>query len=290
MGMASRQTALGPTRIEPRRERRKWHLSALMLVIVVVVNLPIILMVLNSFRSTEEILSSDSIFPERPSLDNFQYLSERTSFWTYFTNSIVIAIGGTAVTIVLAGLAGYALSRFRSKTITVYSRGLLMVQMFPLILMLIPLFILFRELNLINTRTSVVLLYSVVHLPFATWMFKAFFDSIPRDLEEAAQVDGASRFGAFWRVVLRLSGPGIAAVTIFSFLFSYNEYLIANIFLRDEERMTIPVGVQMFMQQFGADWGSLMAASTLAMLPTVVFFLFVQKYMVYGAVAGAVKG
>jgi ABC-type glycerol-3-phosphate transport system permease component len=286
--MASMNPTAG--RIEPRRERPKWHLSALMLVIVIVVNLPIILMILNSFRSTEEILSSSSIFPESPSLDNFRYLSERTSFWTYFTNSLVIAIGGTAVTIVLAGLAGYALSRFRSPVITTYSRGLLMVQMFPLILMLIPLFILFRELNLINTRTSVVLLYSVVHLPFATWMFKAFFDSIPRDLEEAAQVDGSSRFGAFWRIVLRLSGPGIAAVTIFSFLFSYNEFLIASIFLRDEDKMTVPVGVQMFMQQFGADWGSLMAASTLAMLPTVIFFLFVQKYMVYGAVAGAVKG
>jgi ABC-type glycerol-3-phosphate transport system permease component len=288
--MASRQPAQGPTRIEPRKQRAKWHLSALMLVIVLIVNLPIILMVLNSFRSTEEILSSDSIFPQRPSLANFEYLSQRTAFWTYFGNSIAIAVGGTAVTIVLAGLAGYALSRFRARAITVYSRGLLMVQMFPLILMLIPLFILFRELGLINTRTSVILLYSVVHLPFATWMFKAFFDSIPRDLEEAAQVDGATKFGSFWRIVLRLSGPGIAAVTIFSFLFSYNEYLIANIFLRDESKMTIPVGVQMFMQQFGSDWGNLMAASTLAMLPTVIFFLFVQKYMVYGAVAGAVKG
>lgn len=288
--MASRQIAPSAATIVPPRQRPKWHLSALMLVIVIILNLPIILMVLNSFRSTEEILTSDSIFPESPTLANFQYLSERTAFWTWFGNSIVVAIGGTAVTIVLAGLAGYALSRFRGKPITAYSRGLLMVQMFPLILMLIPLFILFRELGLINTRISVILLYSVVHLPFATWMFRAFFDSIPRDLEEAAQVDGSSRFGAFWRIVLRLSGPGIAAVTIFSFLFSYNEFLIANIFLRDDEKMTVPVGVQMFMQQFGSDWGSLMAASTLAMLPTVIFFLFVQKYMVYGAVAGAVKG
>lgn len=288
--MVSSATSPEARQIEFRKERAHWERSTLMLLIVLVVNLPIILMILNAFRSTEEILSSDSIFPESPSFDNFRYLTERTSFWTYFGNSMAIAIGGTAVTIVFAGLAGYALSRYRATAISAYSRLLLMVQMFPLILMLIPLFILFRELNLINTRTSVVLLYSVVHLPFATWMFKAFFDSIPSDLEEAAQVDGSSRFGAFWRIVLRLSGPGIAAVTIFSFLFSYNEYLIASIFLRDEEKMTVPVGVQMFMQQFGADWGSLMAASTLAMLPTVIFFLFVQKYMVYGAVAGAVKG
>jgi ABC-type glycerol-3-phosphate transport system permease component len=277
-----------PTR-RPSRHAGKWAMSALLLVIVIIVDMPIIMMVLNSLRRTDEILSG-GLLPEMPSLDNYRYLNERTPFWTYFANSMVIALGATAMTIVVAALAGYSLSRFRSLAITGYSRLLLLVQMFPLILTLIPLFILFRELRLVNTRTSVLLLYAVVHLPFATWMFKAFFDAIPRELEEAAQVDGSSRIGAFWRIVLRLSGPGIAAVTIFSLLFSYNEYLVASIFLRDEEKMTIPVGVQMFMQQFQTDWGSLMAAATLAMLPTVVFLLFVQKSMVYGAVAGSVKG
>ena len=266
-----------------------WALSALLLAIVIVVDMPIIMMVLNSLRRTDEILSG-GLLPGAPSLDNYRYLNERTPFWTYFGNSVLVAFGATALTIVVAALAGYCLSRFRARAITGYSRLLLLVQMFPLILTLIPLFILFRELHLVNTRTSVLLLYAVVHLPFATWMFKAFFDAIPRELEEAAQVDGSSRIGAFWRIVLRLSGPGIAAVTIFSLLFSYNEYLIASIFLRDEAKMTIPVGVQMFMQQFQTDWGSLMAAATLAMLPTVVFLLFVQKSMVYGAVAGSVKG
>lgn len=264
-------------------------MSALLLVIVIIVDMPIIMMVLNSLRRTDEILSG-GLLPQMPSLDNYRYLNERTPFWTYFANSMVIALGATAMTIVVAALAGYSLSRFRSLAITGYSRLLLLVQMFPLILTLIPLFILFRELHLVNTRTSVLLLYAVVHLPFATWMFKAFFDAIPRELEEAAQIDGSSRIGAFWRIVLRLSGPGIAAVTIFSLLFSYNEFLVASIFLRDEDKMTIPVGVQMFMQQFQTDWGSLMAAATLAMLPTVVFLLFVQKSMVYGAVAGSVKG
>ncbi len=267
----------------------KWGLSALLLTIVIVVDLPIIMMMLNSLRSTSEILSG-GLLPHAPSLANYQYLIERTPFWTYFSNSVLVALGATAMTVVVAALAGYTLSRFRARAITGYSRLLLLVQMFPLILTLIPLFILFRELHLVNTRTSVLLLYAVVHLPFATWMFKAFFDAIPRELEEAAQVDGSSRIGAFWRIVLRLSGPGIAAVTIFSLLFSYNEYLIASIFLRDEAKMTIPVGVQMFMQQFQTDWGSLMAAATMAMLPTVVFLLFVQKSMTYGAVAGSVKG
>jgi ABC-type glycerol-3-phosphate transport system permease component len=121
-------------------------------------------------------------------------------------------------------------------------------------------------------------------------MFKAFFDSVPRELEEAAQLDGCSRPMAFRYVVLPLSGPAMAAVTIFAFLFSYNEYLIANVFLKKTEMMTVPVGIQLFIQQFSADWGNLMAASTMAMVPTFVLFLFVQRYMAYAAIGSAVKG
>lgn len=276
--------------ILPSYSWRAWAISALLLIITVVVNLPIIAMFINSFRSTDDILGTAGLSVSHLSFDNYRYLIDRTPFFTYLKNSALISVGGTALTILAASLAGYALSRYQRRALVGYSRSLLLVQMFPLILALIPLFVLFRNLGLVNTRTSVILLYTVIHLPFATWMFRAYFDAIPRELEEAAMVDGSTRFGAFVRIVLRLSGPGIAAVTIFSFLFSYNEYLIASIFLRDEGLMTVPVGIQMFIQQFQTDWGSLMAAATLAMLPTFVLFLFVQKYMVYGAVSGAVKG
>lgn len=276
--------------LPPAYSWRERAISALLLVITLAVNLPIIAMFINSFRSTEDILSTRGLSFTNLSFDNYRYLIDRTPFFSYLGNSAIISVGGTALTILAASLAGYALSRYRRPALTGYSRTLLLVQMFPLILALIPLFVLFRNLGLVNTRTSVILLYTVIHLPFATWMFRAYFDAIPRELEEAAMVDGSTRFGAFARIVIRLSGPGIAAVTIFSFLFSYNEYLIASIFLRDEELMTVPVGIQMFIQQFQTDWGSLMAAATLAMLPTFVLFLFVQKYMVYGAVSGAVKG
>ncbi len=274
----------------PAYSWRAWLISALLLVITLLVNMPIIAMFINSFRATDDILATRGLSLTNLSFDNYRYLVDRTPFFTYLGNSALIAIGGTALTILAASLAGYALSRYRRRALVGYSRSLLLVQMFPLILALIPLFVLFRNLGLVNTRTSVILLYTVIHLPFATWMFRAYFDAIPRELEEAAMVDGSTRFGAFIRIVIRLSGPGIAAVTIFSFLFSYNEYLIASIFLRDEGLMTVPVGIQMFIQQFQTDWGSLMAAATLAMLPTFVLFLFVQKYMVYGAVSGAVKG
>jgi len=203
---------------------------------------------------------------------------------------VIVAFFGTAASIAIATLAGYALSRFSSRFLSAYSRTVLMFQMFPVILALIPIFILFVNLGLINNPLSVIIFYTSAHLPFAIWMYKAFMDSIPKELEEAAWIDGCSRLQGFLRIVLPISGPGIAAVAIFSFLFSWNEFLIASLFLPEESAMTLPVGVQMFMQQFSTDWGSLMAAATLTMIPTFVLFLFVQKYMVSGAVAGSVKG
>jgi ABC-type glycerol-3-phosphate transport system permease component len=201
-----------------------------------------------------------------------------------------ISATATALTVVGASLAGYALSRFRIVVTFGYSRLLLMVQMFPIFLALIPLFIIFRVLHLVDTYWSVILIYAAFQLPFATWMFRSFFDSIPIDLEEAAMIDGCSRVQAFRLVVLPLSAAAFVAVTIFAFLFTYNEYLIANIFLRSESVMTVPVGIQQFMQQYGQDIGNLMAAATLAMLPTFVLFLFVQRYMLYTAIGSGVKG
>jgi ABC-type glycerol-3-phosphate transport system permease component len=273
-----------------RKLLTRWALFALLCVLVVAANLPILTMMLNSLRTTEDILSAKTIIPERPSLVNYVYVTERTQFWSYLFNSLVVAGGGMALSIVAATLAGYALSRFRSRFLSAYTRGLLMIQMFPLILALIPLFLLFRTLGLINSYLSVIILYTVAQLPFATSMFRAFFDGIPQDLEEAAKIDGANRLQAFGLVVLPLAGPAIAAVAIFTFLFSYNEYLVAAIFLRRENLFTIPIGIQAFTQQYGTDWGSLMAASTMAMLPTFILFLFVQKYMMYGAIGSGVKG
>jgi len=268
----------------------RWSLFVLMSVIVLVVNLPIISMVLNSFRTTDDILAATTLIPTAPTLVNYRYVTERTAFWQYFVNSLTVAGGGMIVSILAATVAGYSLSRYRSRVLTGYSNGLFMVQMFPIFLALIPLFILFSRIGLINTYYSVIILYSVGQLPFATSMFRAFFDGIPKDLEEAAHIDGATRLQGFYLVVLPLAGPAIAAVAIFTFLFSYNEYLISAIFLRNEAYYTIPVGIQQFMQQYVTDWGNLMAAATLAMLPTFVLFLFVQKYMMYGAIGSGVKG
>ena len=269
---------------------KRWGLFWLLVVITLVVNLPIILMVMNSFQTTEQLVNRTTLLPRDLTLANYRYLNERTSFWQFLWNSFTVSGVSTVTSAVIAALAGYALSRFRGRLITGYSRALFVVQMFPIILALIPLFILFRTLGLINSPLSVIILYTVVHLPFATWMARAFFDTIPRELEDAALVDGCSRFGAFIRIVLPLSGPGLAAIGIFSFLFSYNEFFVANVFLKDQSAMTLPVGITMFMQQYSTDWGSLMAAATLTVVPTFILFLGLQKWITYGAVSGGVKG
>jgi ABC-type glycerol-3-phosphate transport system permease component len=269
---------------------RRWQLFCLMTVLVTVINFPIIVVILNSFQTTEQIFATRGVFPQSFTLHNYEYLWSRTSFGTFLWNSVLVSGGSTILGMVAAAMAGYALSRFRGAALDIYSRALFVIQMFPIILALIPLFIFFRILGLINNPGSVVIVYTVVHLPFATWMAKAFFDTIPRELEEAALVDGCSKFQTFYKIVLPLSGPGMAAVAIFSFLFSYNEFFVGSIFLRNEDSMTIPVGIQLFMQQYATDWGSLMAAATLAVVPTFILFLMVQKYITYGAVSGGVKG
>ena len=270
--------------------RRRGLLSVAMTGIVIFLNAPIILMVMNSFQTTEDILARQSLWPEALTAINYSRLIADTPFLIYLKNSLITAAGSTVFAVFAAVLAGYALARFRGSLLTGYARMLLAVQMFPIILALIPLFLLFRPLGLIDNPLSVILVYGVANLPFATWMARGYFETIPRELEEAALIDGCSHYGAFFRIVLPLSGPGLAAVSIFAFLLSYNEYFVANVFLRSRDAMTLPVGIQMFMQQFSTDWGGLMAAATLMMAPTLILFLFIQKFIVHGAVSGAVKG
>src|ERR1700722_11398470 len=269
---------------------RNWLLLLLGLSIVLIVDFPIVTVVLNSFRTTETIISSHSILPTHPTLANYFYINTRTNFWTFLLNSGIVALSSTVLGIVLSGLAGFAMSRFQVRILGPYNQALLLVQMFPLILAIIPLFIFFRSLNMVNNFIPVILVYTVTQLPFATWMLRSYFDSIPRELDEAAKVDGCSPLRTFLQIILPLAAPGLVAVAIFSFLFSYNEFFISSVFLRDDNRMTMPVGIQSFMQQYSTDWGSLMASATLGMVPTLILFFFIQKYMVAGATAGAVKG
>ncbi|MGO1074946.1 carbohydrate ABC transporter permease [Inquilinus sp. CA228] len=270
--------------------RQGWRHTGIGFALAAIVNIPVVLVVLNSLKPASQAQSSSRLLPDHIDFANYLFLIESTPFFTYLRNSLVIALGSAALCLPAAVLGGYALSRFRNRLLSGYSTALFAVQIFPIVLALIPLFILFREAGLIDTPVPVIIVYSVLSLPFVTWMARSYFDTIPRELEEAALMDGCGHFRAFWRVVLPLAGPGVAASAIFAFLMAYNEFFVANVFLRTRDVMTLPVGIQMFMQQFSTDWGSLTAAETLTMAPTLVLFLFVQRFITHGAVAGAVKG
>ena len=269
--------------------KRNWFLSMLMLVIVVIINLPIITQVLNSFRSSSQILMK-GFFNSTYTFDNYIYLATKTKIWIYFLNSIIVTVSASAVSVVVSAMAGFALSRFKSRLVSAFSMLLLLLQMFPLILALISLYILFSKLSLTNTYFGIVLIYIAISLPFTTWMYKGFFDSIPKELEEASWIDGCTRVMTLFKIILPLSRPGMIAVSIYSFLLSWNEFMMANIFLRKNELMTIPVGIQMFVQQYSTDMGGITAATTLAIVPVFLFIIFGQKYLVGGAITGGVKG
>lgn len=261
-----------------------------LVVLAFLVNLPIISMINTALKSEEAALASPTFFPRSIDLNSFFYVWQQTNFSRHVLNSLLVSVFVTLGCVVIASLAGYALSRFQGGFMDLYSVMLLLIQMFPWVLLLIPLFLIFRRLNLINTLASVVVAYTALALPFSIWMLKAFFDTIPFSIEESAMIDGCNQFQSFMRIIIPLSLPGISAVAIFTFIFSWKEYLLASVFLRSSETKTITVGLQQFVSQFTTDWSSLMTASTIATVPILILILVAQKYLVAGLTAGATKG
>jgi len=274
-----------------RRRILAWVKGIVLLLVMLVINLPIILTVINSFRPKNDILSGSTLFPRNVSLANYTAVLGKTQFPHWFLNSVWVSLIAMAISLVASGFAGYSLSRYRTKVNAVYSNALMAFQLFPLVLSIIALMIIFQRVGLTKTFAPAIILYVVMALPFCTWMFKGFFDSIPRELEEAARVDGCTSFAAMIRIVLPLAGPGAAAVAIYAFLLAYNEYMVASAFLKSPGGLnTISIGLRSFFQQNTTEWGQILAASSLAAVPPLVLFLLVQKWMIQGMAAGAVKG
>ncbi|WP_010263575.1 carbohydrate ABC transporter permease [Treponema primitia] len=261
-----------------------------LVLIILVVDFPFFQMVSVSFKTRQEALGSTKFFPQQISLDNIIRVWTHTDFPHNILNSLIVAVSSTICCIVIAIIAGYALSRFRGKVFSAYSVLLLLLQLFPSILLLIPLFVIFTKLGLVDTLFSCILAYTTTNLAFSIWMIKGFIDSIPFDLEEAGMIDGCTQFSAFTRLIIPISMPGISTVGIFTFINSWGEYTLASILLRSDSNITLTLGLQKFVMQFTSDWPSLMTASTIATLPTIVFLVFAQKYLVRGMSAGAVKG
>ncbi|MDR1903668.1 MAG: carbohydrate ABC transporter permease [Treponema sp.] len=266
---------------------------AFLLLAVYATALPFVSMVGTALKKPSIALSSSNLFPHSPdefSLESFKIVMTKTGFGQNLLNSLIVTVLTVSACVLVTTCTGFALSRFRGRYFSVYSVMLLVLQMFPTMLLLLPLYIIFTRLRLVNTLGSVTLSYITTNLAFSIWMLRGFFDTIPVELEQSAMVDGCTRFQAFRRVIIPLALPGIATVAIFTFINAWNEYTLASIFLRKDSLLTMTLGLQKFVQQYGADWASLMAASTIATIPTLIFLFFAQKYLIEGMTAGAVKG
>ena len=211
-------------------------------------------------------------------------------FATALRNSVIVAIGTTLAGVALAALAGYALARFDLPLRRYLLLMVMAVQMFPLVVLIIPLFVVMKALGLLDSWVGLIIAYLSFTTPLAIWLLRSFFETIPRDLEEAAMTDGATRFGAMVRVIFPLAGPGLAATAIFSFIAAWNEFLFALTFVKKESLRTLPVALSSFVGQEQADWGAIMAASVLFTIPVVIFFLAVHRRLTTGMVAGSVTG
>jgi ABC-type glycerol-3-phosphate transport system permease component len=228
--------------------------------------------------------------PDQITLDSYRLVLSLHNFPRYFLNSGIVSIATTLSALVFAAMAGYGFSRFRFRGSNVLMVSILVTQMFPGILLVIPYFSLMSNVGLFNTYPALIIAYTSFALPFCIWMLKGFFDSIPAEMDEAAMIDGCSRLGVFLRVVLPLSLPGLAATAIFSFLLAWNEFLFALALTASPDMYVVTVGIASNIGQLVIEWNHLMAASVLATIPTIALYAFLERYLVQGLTAGAVKG
>jgi multiple sugar transport system permease protein len=278
------QPASAKDKAEPGA-RGTWWRFLLILVVTAVVLVPILAVV---GLALQPALGSTST--ARFTLENFIDIFSQTDVLTWLRNSMTVTLVTVLVAVAVAAPGGYVLSRGRGRLISGFSLVLFVVQSLPIVTAVIPLFILFANLGLVDTLTGVMIIYVGSTMSVAIWMMAAYYDSIPVNLEEAAWMDGCSVFGSFVRVVLRNSLPGVLSTAIFSFLLAWNDYLIAVVFLRSNENFTLQIGLQTFFQQNAANWGLVMAVAVIMMLPPVLLFAFLNKHFSVGGIGGSLAG
>lgn len=230
------------------------------------------------------------LWPSRASLEHYEFVLTHSSFPTFFLNSTIVSASTAVIVTIVSSLAGYAMSRFVFRGKYWIVGLLLLTQMFPLVMLIAPMFKMLSPLGLTNSLTGLVIVYVAFNVPFATFLMQSFFDGIPKDLEDAAMIDGATRFTAFRQIILPLTLPGIAATLGFVFTAAWSELLFALMLISGEKATTFPVGLLSFVSKFSVDFGQMMAAGVLALIPACLFFLLIQRYLVQGLTAGAVKG
>ena len=253
--------------------------------------IPLIWMVLTSLKSNREITQDASLFPEALTSANYVSLFSGREFGAYLTNSIIVTALSVAIALLLGTQAAYVLARFRLRAGMHRYVGfsLLMVRLLPPVVIIIPIFLVARQLGLLNTQLSLIIVYAAFNVTIVVWMMESFFREIPVDLEEAAMVDGDTRFTAFRRIVLPLAAPGLVATGIFTAITTYNEFLFALVLTSTPAAETMPVGAATLIGRINIDTGAMSAAGVIGALPIVIFSLFVQKHLVRGLTMGAVK-
>lgn len=274
---------------------RKWK-GCLFLWIPVLLWLTFILfpygwMLITSLKPPHELYTSPiKYLPSVYTFEGYRLLLETTDFPRFFANSLVVVAGTLLITGVFATSAAYCFSRINFRGKGKFFGLFLATQMFPAVLLVFSLFFIMRKLGILNTRLALIIAHSTFSLPFTTWLLTGFFNAIPRELDEAAIIDGASRWQTFWHVLAPLAAPGLIAGLTYVFIYSWNEFVYALTFTADISARTLPVGLHTFMGEYIIRWDLLTAGGVLTGLPIVVFFMLVQRYLVQGLTAGAVKG
>jgi arabinogalactan oligomer / maltooligosaccharide transport system permease protein len=265
-------------------------LHATLLGAVAIAIFPVLWILASSFKPANRILASEIKFIDSPTLENYVNVLTKTDFPTWFVNSVITAGFTMLFGVFMAASAGYALSRFNFPGRRSLMWTFLITQMFPVAILIVPIYTIMSNLGLINTLTSLVIAYCTVAVPFCTWMLKGYYDTIPRELDEAAALDGLGPFQTFYRVILPLARPGLAVTMFYTFLTAWGEIAYATAFLQTDNKFTLGYGLQTFVPQFNKQWEYLTPAAILITIPAAIVFMFAQRHLVSGLAAGATKG
>ncbi len=252
---------------------------------------PILVVITISLRPGDRLLSKSlALIPDNATIESYVRLFTTEPFLLWLGNSMLVSGAVMIVGVGLAATAGYAFSRYKFVGKEAAMFGLITTQMFPLTMLLLPLFIMLIKLKLYDSYLGLIIAYSATALPFTTWQMKGYYDTIPFSLEEAAYIDGCNQFATFWRIVLPLAAPALVITALFSFMAAWSEYLVAAVLIQDQSLFTLPLGLKTFQSAMETSWGLYSAGAIMVSLPVVVLFLFLSRWLISGLTLGSVKG